>query len=732
MPVDRHALIHGVFKAMDADDSGEVDAEEFMSIFSDKETKHAKRFLDEIDNIRSHEAAPSGGRAAVTAAGNAGDSSLSVKEFCEFMVEYTTAMKEKEFKAQIAKWHANLEGSARRLLLRRVFSKMDADKSGSISLEEFKALCSVSEGGGGGFGLRAGEGPEELFAHIEGDEGDGDGELSVDEWVPFVLEREKELSDEAFQAMVDEMLDCLDRKKRDTLLRQVFFKMDADGSGSVDRDEFEHLKDGGEGDDARLQMIYTYLDSEFGDSDGELSIDEWVQGMKAMGEEMDDEDFEEEVGRWMAALAKNQRKVWRGVFCSGNAHELVIAARAAGLTHALFVQNAHASADGEATVTDEWAPLADAISVLKEEKDAKKAEEQPATSADSSEWAPPAPPPAQVQLIRPASGDILRPLGELSPNVMKRASSAHPNSRMAPSKSVPALTPAAAAPAWAESAMEGAAGEEVSPVETKQAAAAVQEEEEVEQRLTHRGTAQCMISRDRWFRRFPVRDTMLTAPARRTRETALHMAGRLEEAGKLDEAEGGGNSGGNGGGNGSSGTEKKAAAGKEGATFLSEIAAESRRGGKAGAEAMPLHVCESLAPCDPSSLCDQLVKAKTRQLEVRDGRFATAPPLSMLLGAEGGEKAFGMYAESACDELAEALRGAEGFREGSKRDKTYLSVFSHAGYGHAIAHAVAAAAGMDACDLDAMIKFGLSEAEAVLIPLYGARGKPAIHLRRPR
>ena len=45
MPVDRHAMIHSVFKAMDADGSGEIDEAEFMSMFSDKESKHAKRFL---------------------------------------------------------------------------------------------------------------------------------------------------------------------------------------------------------------------------------------------------------------------------------------------------------------------------------------------------------------------------------------------------------------------------------------------------------------------------------------------------------------------------------------------------------------------------------------------------------------------------------------------------------------------------------------------------------------
>jgi Ca2+-binding EF-hand superfamily protein len=51
VPVDRHAMLHAVFVKMDADGSGEIDREEFMSLFSDKESKHANRFLDEIDNV---------------------------------------------------------------------------------------------------------------------------------------------------------------------------------------------------------------------------------------------------------------------------------------------------------------------------------------------------------------------------------------------------------------------------------------------------------------------------------------------------------------------------------------------------------------------------------------------------------------------------------------------------------------------------------------------------------
>ena len=41
------------------------------------------------------------------------------------------------------------------------------------------------------------------------------------------------------------------------------------------------------------------------------TLDEWVAGMKRMGDDMDDEAFEAEVSKWMTTLSKNQRKAWR-------------------------------------------------------------------------------------------------------------------------------------------------------------------------------------------------------------------------------------------------------------------------------------------------------------------------------------------------------------------------------------------------------------------------------------
>ena len=43
------------------------------------------------------------------------------------------------------------------------------------------------------------------------------------------------------------------------------------------------------------------LDEEFGNSDGELSADEWLGGMKKFCEHMDDKAFEDEIAKLTAA-----------------------------------------------------------------------------------------------------------------------------------------------------------------------------------------------------------------------------------------------------------------------------------------------------------------------------------------------------------------------------------------------------------------------------------------------
>ena len=618
-PVDRHAMLHAVFMAMDADGGGTVDSEEFMSMFSDSEVKHAKRFLKEIDNVRS---------------GGEGDGQLSSTEFCDFMVEYTKQMPEKDFKQRIARWMANLAGSPRKLKLRKVFSSMDVDHSGSVSLEEFRALVSDSTGAPDANFLHGAADVADLFRRIEGAEGNGDGELTVDEWVPFVLAQEAGRTEQRFDELVEAMAAKLARKRRETLLRAVFMRMDADSSGSVDRAEFEHLKDGSADDEARLGIIIRSLKQQLGDSDGELTIDEWVRGMKTLAEELDDEAFDAEMAKWMAALAKNQRQMWRGVYASGRARQFVIAARASGATHALFIQPAHS----------EVVPLLELEAAV------------PLPSASVG---------------RPTSAATMsvKPLG---PKDVNRAQSANP-SGLRPSKSTPLILADSA-----DVCVEPPPAPAAAPLS----------------RLTNRGTAQCMLARQRWFGRLPMRQVLFVSPARTVKETALHMVGKLEAAAALEFSGGG------------------------------------------GEEHPLLRVCEKLGAQPTSSACATLFAQKTQlQLEKEGpdgGIYASAPPLRALLDGEDGEREFGLYAEAACDELTTALRALKHTAVGKRcGHATYLSVFGHAGYNHATAYAVATAAGMQAAQLDEMLNLELGDAEGVLVPLYGA-GKGASVYKRPK
>ena len=274
MPPDRHAMLHAIFVTMvrtrhshamfptvclryaleqfsprvcaatnvchvcwtlcfcqDADKSDYVDAEEFKSIFSDATEKHSDERMAEIDGMRDR---------------GDSDGHLSANEFCDFMIEYLAELSDKAFRERIASWHELLASSHRKLLLRRVFARMDVDKSGAVSLQEFKALGEDDVGA---------DSSDAFFRWIEGATGNNDGQLTSDEWVAFVLECEAGSSDEAFQDIVDEWMEVLERKRRSTMLKQVFYKMDADCSGSVDVSEFNNLAEG-DGDDGALHMIY--------------------------------------------------------------------------------------------------------------------------------------------------------------------------------------------------------------------------------------------------------------------------------------------------------------------------------------------------------------------------------------------------------------------------------------------------------------------------------------------
>lgn len=333
----------------------------------------------------------------------------------------------------------------------------------------------------------------------------------------------------------------------------------------------------------------------------------------------------------------------------------------------LFVQPAHTTDDEEAPSDESVAPP---MSAAPSASMAPLAAEPLSGMGEGEEVVPVL---HRSRSGRPSSGHTRKPLAAKDTN---RAASAKETVQrsMHASKSAPALVKAPLAQAEGRSPSGEAS-------------------------LTVRGTAQCMLARQEWFGRLPVRKVLLSSPVLCARETALHMAGRLDEAASL-------------------------------AVKSAWQSDESQTATATKPVAPPLCICSGLAPRHPPSACDELVAQKTRhQHEV--GLYATAPPLRLLLDAEGGESAFGMYAEGACEELTAALRDAMLSLRGKRDRDTYVSIFGHPGLNHAIAYAVAAAAGMRSSDLEALLNLKLGDAEGVLIPLY-AIGKQAIQLKRPK
>ena len=120
--------------------------------------------------------------------------------------------------------------------------------------------------------------------------------------------------------------------------------------------------------------------------------------------------------------------------------------------------------------------------------------------------------------------------------------------------------------------------------------------QDMERKLTNQGTAQCMVARAEWFGRLPVRELILASPSQCCVETAMHMSGRVLPSGELDP------------------------------------------------EAPPLVLVPTLHPAGHAAA------AETLYSQLRSG------PLAAFLDSDGGESAFGEYAELACAELTKQFR----------------------------------------------------------------------------
>ena len=162
----------------------------------------------------------------------------------------------------------------------------------------------------------------------------------------------------------------------------------------------------------------------------------------------------------------------------------------------------------------------------------------------------------------------------------------------------------------------------------------------MERKLTNQGTAQCMVARTEWFGRLPVRQLILASPSQCCVETAMHMSGRVLPSGHVDP------------------------------------------------DAPPLVLVPSLHAAGHHAA------AETLFAQLRSGALLS------FVDADGGEQAFGEYAELACAELTAAFRAKAKERE----TRSYVSVFGDSVYINAVAHAVASAAGAPPTILDKVIE----------------------------
>ena len=179
------------------------------------------------------------------------------------------------------------------------------------------------------------------------------GVVSVDEWIGKVLSLERDEADDDFAAQAKRWRAIMSAKRRTELLDAVFAKMDADQSKEVDLKEFAHIAEGtgltasALGASA-LPELFQAFDT---DQDGMLSLDEWVRGMLDRTAAVTDAQFEADADKWLRNLTDSQRRIWRSVHAHGHAKALLLAMRASGATHALFITHANATKPAAAAVS---------------------------------------------------------------------------------------------------------------------------------------------------------------------------------------------------------------------------------------------------------------------------------------------------------------------------------------------------------------------------------------------
>ena len=178
------------------------------------------------------------------------------------------------------------------LLLADIFELLDADKSGTLDLGEYLAL---------------GSDPMAPLRFAIGDR-DGSGSIDKAEFIAFHMEAppvammtESEIEG-ACIAMKNYLIkknekyvlkSQMDRKK---LLTMLFMIFDADGDGEVDYEEYQSYSTTPEMA-ALMDFWFSFMDS-MGNSDGKITLDEWINVMSMLNVQMTDVAFE----KWMMRI----------------------------------------------------------------------------------------------------------------------------------------------------------------------------------------------------------------------------------------------------------------------------------------------------------------------------------------------------------------------------------------------------------------------------------------------
>ncbi|KAL8099651.1 calcium-dependent protein kinase 17-like [Apium graveolens] len=133
--------------------------------------------------------------------------------------------------------------------LKQMFKSMDADNSGTITLEELKQGLAQQ-------GTKLSE--YEVKQLMEAADADGDGTINYDEFITATMH--------------------MNRMDKEDHLYTAFQYFDKDNSGYITREELEHaLRDFGMSDERNIKEIISEVDS---DNDGRINYDEFVAMMR--------------------------------------------------------------------------------------------------------------------------------------------------------------------------------------------------------------------------------------------------------------------------------------------------------------------------------------------------------------------------------------------------------------------------------------------------------------------